>query len=31
MHEAGMDLLVGSDVAVLNVFPGFSIWPCDVA
>ena len=25
MHEAGMDLLVGSDVAVLNVFPGFSI------
>lgn len=24
MHEAGMDLLVGSDVAVLNVFPGFS-------
>jgi len=25
MHEAGMDLLVGSDVGVLNVFPGFSI------
>jgi imidazolonepropionase-like amidohydrolase len=25
MHEAGMDLLVGSDTAVLNVFPGFSI------
>jgi len=25
MHEAGMDLLVGSDVAVLNVYPGFSI------
>ena len=25
MHEAGMDVLVGSDVAVLNVYPGFSI------
>jgi imidazolonepropionase-like amidohydrolase len=25
MHEAGMDLLVGSDVAVLNVYPGYSI------
>ena len=25
MHEAGMDVLVGSDVAVLNIFPGFSI------
>lgn len=25
MHEAGMDLLVGSDVAALNIFPGFSI------
>ena len=25
MHEAGMDLLVGSDVAVLNIYPGFSI------
>src|SRR5262245_14234217 len=25
MHEAGMDLLVGSDVAVLNIFPGYSI------
>src|SRR5262245_11750854 len=25
MHEAGMDLLVGSDVPVLNIFPGFSI------
>jgi imidazolonepropionase-like amidohydrolase len=25
MHEAGMDLLVGSDIAVLNVFPGYSI------
>jgi imidazolonepropionase-like amidohydrolase len=24
MHEAGMDVLVGSDVGVLNVFPGFS-------
>ncbi|HEV2884965.1 MAG TPA: amidohydrolase family protein, partial [Pyrinomonadaceae bacterium] len=24
MHEAGMDLLVGSDVPVLNIFPGFS-------
>jgi len=25
MHEAGMDLLIGSDVAVLNIYPGFSI------
>lgn len=25
MHEAGMDVLVGTDVAVLNIFPGFSI------
>jgi imidazolonepropionase-like amidohydrolase len=25
MHEAGMDLLVGTDVAALNIFPGFSI------
>ena len=25
MHEAGMDVLVGSDVAVLNIFPGFSL------
>lgn len=25
MHEAGMDVLVGSDAAVLNVYPGFSI------
>ena len=25
MHEAGMDVLVGSDVAVLNIYPGFSI------
>jgi len=25
MHEAGMEVLVGSDVAVLNVFPGYSI------
>jgi len=25
MHAAGMDLLVGSDVAVLNVFPGFTL------
>lgn len=25
MHEAGMDVLVGSDVAVLNLYPGFSI------
>jgi len=24
MHEAGVDLLVGSDVAVLNIFPGYS-------
>jgi imidazolonepropionase-like amidohydrolase len=24
MHEAGMDLLVGADVAVMNIFPGFS-------
>lgn len=25
MHEAGVDLLVGSDVAVLNVYPGSSL------
>lgn len=25
MHEAGMDVLVGSDVAALNIFPGYSI------
>ncbi|MFN2511618.1 MAG: amidohydrolase family protein [Pyrinomonadaceae bacterium] len=25
MHEAGVDLLVGSDVGVLNIYPGFSI------
>ena len=25
MHEAGMDVLVGSDVAVLNVFPGSTL------
>lgn len=25
MHEAGMDILVGSDVSVLNVYPGFSL------
>jgi imidazolonepropionase-like amidohydrolase len=25
MHEAGMDLLVGTDVAALNIFPGFTI------
>ena len=25
MHEAGMDVLVGSDVAVLNIYPGSSI------
>ncbi|MFN2446769.1 MAG: amidohydrolase family protein [Vicinamibacterales bacterium] len=25
MHEAGMDVLAGSDVAVLNIFPGFSL------
>ncbi|MCA1564017.1 MAG: amidohydrolase family protein [Acidobacteria bacterium] len=25
MHEAGMDLLVGSDVAALNIYPGFSL------
>ncbi|HXG53861.1 MAG TPA: amidohydrolase family protein [Vicinamibacterales bacterium] len=25
MHEAGMDLLAGSDVAALNIFPGFSL------
>ena len=25
MHEAGMDLLIGADIGVLNVFPGFSI------
>ncbi len=25
MHEAGMDVLVGSDLAVLNIFPGYSI------
>ncbi len=25
MHESGMELLVGSDVAVLNIFPGSSV------
>jgi imidazolonepropionase-like amidohydrolase len=25
MHEAGMDVLAGSDVAVINIFPGFSL------
>jgi imidazolonepropionase-like amidohydrolase len=25
MHEAGVELLVGSDAAVLNVFPGYSL------
>lgn len=25
MHQAGVDLLVGSDVAVLNIYPGFSL------
>ena len=25
MHEAGVDVLVGSDVGVLNIFPGFSL------
>jgi imidazolonepropionase-like amidohydrolase len=25
MHEAGMDLLAGSDVAALNIFPGYSL------
>jgi imidazolonepropionase-like amidohydrolase len=25
MHEAGMDVLVGSDVSVLNIYPGFSV------
>jgi imidazolonepropionase-like amidohydrolase len=25
MHEAGVDVLVGSDVAVVNIFPGFSL------
>ena len=25
MHQAGVELLVGSDVAVLNVFPGYSL------
>jgi imidazolonepropionase-like amidohydrolase len=25
MHEAGMELLVGSDVAVLNIYPGYSL------
>jgi imidazolonepropionase-like amidohydrolase len=25
MHEAGVDLLVGSDAAVLNIFPGYSL------
>jgi len=25
MHEAGVDLLVGSDVGVINIYPGFSI------
>jgi imidazolonepropionase-like amidohydrolase len=25
MHDAGMDILAGSDVAVVNIFPGFSL------
>lgn len=25
MHEAGVDLLVGSDAAVLNIYPGYSL------
>ena len=25
MHEAGMDVLVGSDVAALNIYPGYSL------
>lgn len=25
MHEAGMDLLVGSDAAVINIYPGYSL------
>lgn len=25
MHEVGMDVLAGSDVAALNIFPGFSL------
>jgi imidazolonepropionase-like amidohydrolase len=25
MHEAGMDLLLGSDFAAINIFPGFSL------
>jgi imidazolonepropionase-like amidohydrolase len=25
MHEAGMELLLGSDAAVLNIFPGYSL------
>ena len=25
MHEAGMDILAGSDVAAINVYPGFSL------
>jgi imidazolonepropionase-like amidohydrolase len=25
MHEAGMELLVGSDAAVLNIYPGYSL------
>jgi hypothetical protein len=25
MHEAGLELLVGSDAAVLNIFPGYSL------
>jgi imidazolonepropionase-like amidohydrolase len=25
MHEAGMDVLAGSDVGVVNIFPGFSL------
>lgn len=25
MHEAGIDVLAGSDVSVLNIYPGFSI------
>src|SRR5687768_4083259 len=25
MHEAGVELLIGSDAAVLNIFPGYSL------
>jgi imidazolonepropionase-like amidohydrolase len=25
MHESGVDLLVGSDVAVINIYPGYSL------